>query len=50
MCMSYFNYDDTEFLEHDEEGNEICSYCKTGEYLTDLTEEDMQYLEDKGLL
>lgn len=47
-CMTYFEYGSDEF-EHDEEGFEICPFCKTSAYLTDLTEEDIQYFKENGL-
>lgn len=39
-CMTYFEYD---------ENLEECPFCNTDEYLTDLTQEDMNYLKNKGL-
>lgn len=42
-CMTYFDYDDENIQEE-------CPFCKTDEFLTDLTEEDMKYLEEHNLL
>lgn len=38
-CMAYFDY---------EENIEKCPYCDTDKFLTDFTEEDINFLKQKG--
>ena len=42
MCMTYFDYDEDNVMD-------TCPFCETGEYLTDLTDSDIDFLKKKGL-
>jgi len=42
MCMAYFEYDENNVVD-------TCPFCNTGEYLTDFTQSDIDFLKKKGL-